>query len=89
MKRLAILILMMTLLPAWSGDAPSGKDLYLDNCVDCHGDDAEGDDQASPDIRGATRTQLDRALPGFDQMPEFEFTEAEIVAVQGYLEALE
>ncbi|WP_170844560.1 hypothetical protein [Aliiruegeria lutimaris] len=50
---------------------------------------ARRDDDAAPDIRGANRSALDRALPGFDQMPEFDFTEEEIQALQAYLRDLD
>ncbi|MDV7144114.1 cytochrome c [Tropicimonas sp. TH_r6] len=89
MNRLTVLILIAAAFPALAEDVPSGKDLYRDNCVECHGDTAQGDDDISPDIRGATRTQLERALPGFDQMPEFAFTDAEVVALKDYLAVLE
>ncbi|WP_068310049.1 c-type cytochrome [Aliiruegeria sabulilitoris] len=90
MRRLTLTLLLLSAAGALTAqEAPSGKWLYTENCVDCHGEDAEGDDDAAPDIRGANRSALDRALPGFDQMPEFDFTEDEIRALQAYLKDLE
>jgi mono/diheme cytochrome c family protein len=73
----------------WAGDLPSGRVLYVENCAECHGATGEGDDGVAPDIRGANRTALDRALPGFDQMPEFDLTEEEVRALHAYLQALD
>ena len=74
--------------PAGAGDARLGQQLYVDNCVDCHGETGEGDDR-TPDIRGAPRAALARALPGFDEMPEFDFTDAEVESLRAYLDALD
>ncbi|MEZ5715779.1 MAG: cytochrome c [Paracoccaceae bacterium] len=84
----ALALLLTAASPAQPGDATLGQALFVRNCIDCHGPTAEGDDTA-PDIRGASRVMLDRALPGLDQMPEFDFSEHEIEALRAYLATLD
>lgn len=63
--------------------APAGREIFLDLCGSCHGEDATAG--ASGDIRGLSHPTLIRALNGIEQMPSFDFTDAEIEALAQWL----
>ena len=73
---------------AWGDPLAEGRALYDENCAACHMEDGSGSD-LEPDIRGAPRGMVKRALGGMDSMPEFDFTEAELDSLLAYLDALD
>lgn len=90
MKAYSIVVLgLVAAAPAFAGDMPGGETLYVEHCLDCHGEDASGGDNSEPDIRGVNMVMLDRALSGMDAMPEFEFSDAEVTALHAYLQLLD
>lgn len=64
----------------------TGRRLFADDCVACHGADAtEGD---GGDIRGVALGTLRRATRGIEAMPAFELSEADLIAVAAWLASL-
>jgi len=63
----------------------AGAELYAENCARCHGDEAEGLQQYDGDLAALT-ARLDGLTEG---MPDFAgyFDEAEVAALQAFLEA--
>jgi cytochrome c553 len=47
--------------PAFAADVAAGKARALESCVDCHGDDGNGDDDY-PDISGMTVAKFTKAM---------------------------
>ncbi|SNT07997.1 c-type cytochrome [Tropicimonas sediminicola] len=90
-RPVAILWLLVEgLSPAAAQDAETllGQAIYAENCVECHMEDAGGDDIA-PEIAGIPRNNIRRAMGGLEGMPEFELTAEEVAAVHAYLRTLD
>ena len=84
----AVLALSGAAVAANDGQVAAGETLYQENCIDCHMEDAAGDDIA-PDIRGIPKNNLRRAMGGFDAMPEFDLSDREQAALLVYLKSLD
>jgi len=63
-----------------------GKVLFENNCIECHGEDAQSGD--SGDIRDADLQQVTMATGGFETMPDFEFEQEKVEALTAYLNSL-
>ena len=68
------------------GAEADGEALYRRHCQVCHGRDAMTGE--SGDIRGMALPLVRSALRGIEQMPAFDFTEAEIAALTDHLRVL-
>lgn len=84
-----IIAFLCAAAPACADDAPVGdialgQEIFGGICIDCHGADATGLDDAA-DIRGASYARITRATRGFDMMPQIDLTEAERHALAAYL----
>ncbi len=88
MRPVFLVLFLMVGFPAWSNGLAEGAALYAEYCIDCHGENAEGDDSA-PDIQGASLVALKRAMKGLGVMPEFELTENEMEHLVCYLASFE
>ncbi|MEZ5685545.1 MAG: cytochrome c [Paracoccaceae bacterium] len=75
--------------PAGTTQGPTpGQALFAEHCARCHGESAEGENNA-PDIRGVPKGTLARALRGYDEMPEFALDQAEVAALHAWLRRLD
>jgi cytochrome c1 len=57
--------------PSIAGDAVRGESWYKFNCQQCHGVDAVGQDGKGPNIQNVTADQVQAALDGQNDHPEF------------------
>lgn len=64
----------------------AGRQLYAANCQACHGATATAG--VGGDIRGLPLSVLARAVRGIEEMPAVDLDEAELTAIQAYLESL-
>ena len=87
---LAVLALALGTAPLCAQEADllaTGKTLFSENCVECHGKD--GSEGSGGDIRGSDlRTVKKMTKGGVEDMPEFEFTQEELEAIVAYLASL-
>lgn len=86
-RALPVVLLPGFAMAANNGQLAAGSALFAAKCQECHG--AMAEDGAGGDIRGATASEIARAVRGFEQMPPLELTEAEITAIAAYLRHLE
>ncbi|MFD0981254.1 c-type cytochrome [Tropicimonas aquimaris] len=83
-----LLVKGLSTATAQDADPTLGQAIYAENCVECHMEDAGGDDVA-PEIAGIPRNNIRRAMGGLEGMPEFEMTTEEVAAVHAYLRTLD
>lgn len=72
--------------PAIPGDAVRGASWYKFNCQQCHGVDALGQEGRGPNIQNVTGVQVQAALDGQNDHPEFTGpSDQDVLDIAAYL----